>query len=97
MKFLKYRHKFGTGGSQRWDYLLLSLEDEVSVEEVEAVVAGVEHQYNWSEHYRGLEYKVVDKPTPEWLDKDMEMTRHKLLYHRKRLEAFIKLKEGMRK
>lgn len=62
--WLKYRHKFTSGTNKDWEWKDIgdSSEDFIKDE-----ISDLSEEYNWSEHYRGVEHEVHEYPPLEVL------------------------------
>lgn len=64
MKWLKWHHKFSSG-NQYWQWKLVA--DDVTEESArEEILPELADQYSHSEHYRGIDFEVVDH-APRWV------------------------------
>jgi hypothetical protein len=80
--WIKYWEVWSSGESTHFDYIEYdrtqptddrSIRDWLSENEV-----GKEN--NWSEHYRGVKYELVDKPDKKWLETKLKDTNERIKY-----------------
>ena len=64
MKWLKWHHKFSSG-HQHWQWNLID-DDETEKSVRENVLAELADEYNHSEHYRGIDFEIIDH-APQWV------------------------------
>ena len=89
MKWFKYRHKFASGPSNEWEYALYTYGPQAASEFIHDY--GLTEVYAWSEHYRGIEYEIVDKPDPDWVLREIGSTEDGIT----ELRSYLKLLEGL--
>lgn len=65
--WLKYRHKFADGPGD-WEWLNIHNDNDI-----EGTVAYLKHEWNWSDHYRGIDFEIHEIPTLEVLNKEIEL------------------------
>ena len=81
MEFYKYRHKFSSGPAA-WMYREGSIHEDLAEE--------LKEEYNWSEHYRGVEIEPWT-PTEEWLNNHIHGINQQIKFltiHRDTLKEF---------
>ena len=89
MKWFKYRHKFSSGPDPEWNYKLYTYGPQAAYEFIQDY--GLTDTYSYSEHYRGIEYEIVDKPDPDWVLLEIRSTEDGIT----ELRAYVKLLEGL--
>jgi hypothetical protein len=59
--FIVYYHKFNSGGNESEFRLIGSYENRSDISNgfIEDIVDNIESEYNWSEHYSGIDYSVI--------------------------------------
>jgi len=77
--FYKYRYHFSYR-TEDWEEKFQIVDDILySVKEhVQIIKNDLERQYNDSEHYRGLDFKII-KPTPTLIEKQIECNKQRIL------------------
>lgn len=90
MYFLKYKHIFAYG-SHDYEYRFLGY--DYDNEWAKEISENIEEEYSWSEHYRGLDYKIVKEPPIEWvvdriksLNSEIEGCKSRLIEYNNLLE-----------
>lgn len=69
MWWVKYRHKFSSGESKHWEWSIITQNNNAFKTDKAAEVWVKEHlcpewveEYNYSEHYRGIDFEVTQSP-----------------------------------
>lgn len=61
--WMRYRHKFSSGISKIWSWRDLGDVDPGKAKEyAKDECAELSEEYHYSEHYRGIDYEIVDLP-----------------------------------
>lgn len=90
MKFLKYRHNW-CHSEGKWESKLLSMGDEISVEDGEELAESLASEHNWSDKYRGVEWEIVNYPGNEWMKDQLRRVKQSLKYKEKLLGEYTAL------
>lgn len=89
--FLKFRHNWAHSKGD-WEYKLLSFSDDPwTEEELEAEVAEMTTEHEWSDKYRGIDYETILTPPREWLVVKRDRCSKRILSLIKTREKFNKL------
>ena len=79
--WLKYHHKFADGpGEEEWTYIGYTTADGAK-----EIVLELEQEYEWSEHYRGIDYDVVAAPPTDILEKEIKRYENNIKYNSEHL------------
>lgn len=65
--WVKWRHKFSYGEDSEFSYMELS--DRTSEEGIKDEIIELATEYEWSEHYRGIDYEVINHPPVDIIEK----------------------------
>jgi hypothetical protein len=85
--WLKYSHKFADGPSEpEWKFLSIQPAHAVDLLWVEDLVLDLGAEFDWSEHYRGIDYEVVDTIPSDVLEKEIAKCESNMEYYSKHLE-----------
>ncbi len=92
--WMKYRHKFSNGIDKEWSWKDLGVSSlkEARVEAKE-ISFELENEYNWSEHYRGLEYKIVKYPPRNIIVSEIESTKQSIRLYKNRIKELKEILE----
>lgn len=74
--FVKYSHRWAYGQGE-WDYMFTDSESLLNDDELRMTLES-EHANDWSGHYRGVVFEVVDAPSEEWLQKEIEINEQRI-------------------
>jgi hypothetical protein len=84
MKFYKYRKGWSSGIS-KWEYVRLP-----EGETPKSFFEEMERQYEWSEHFRGIEYRKA-MPPKEWFEKEIDDMRESIKHSQNLICQYRKL------
>lgn len=70
MKFYKFRMQWSSSPGT-WEYIRLP-----EGETPKSFFNEMSREYDWSEHFRGIEFKSVKTPPKEWLQKEIDSFRN---------------------
>jgi hypothetical protein len=73
--WLRYKHKFASGeGIDDWEYFDLG-DGKYNEESLKDMLNEIQNEYNWSEHYRGVDSEIVKSPPKEVLQLKLNEAR----------------------
>lgn len=93
-KWLRYRHKWAWGIDKEWDYVECDLNEYTKECVREFILDADLEKYNEDEHYRGIEYELVNKPDNEWLVEHLKEAQNAVratLYQERRARELLGL------
>jgi hypothetical protein len=67
--WIKYTHTFASG-EVTWEWA--DIGSDTSKEAVEDFLTELQREYDWSEHYRGVDYEIIELPPREILQKRID-------------------------
>lgn len=86
MLWLKYKHKFAYGSDKEWSWVIIEYDLESSLEELS-------EEFNWSEHYRGMDYEVVEIPPLEVLEKEIKSAEKTVENYQRRVVLLKEIRD----
>lgn len=91
--WLRYRHTFSYGSDDDWKWRELG--DADSPEQLKSLVddelSELATKYDWSEHYRGVEYEVAELPPRVVLEKYIQSDRERIKGYEARIARYTNL------
>jgi len=84
LQFYKYRttHSSGPGN---WAYV------EVNKEYAKEYFDDMTREWNWSEHFRGIEYKKIKSPPKEWFEGKIIESKNLIFSHKNKVNRYKKI------
>lgn len=84
MKFIKFKHKWSHGIDEEWTYQKIhsGWEHAIGDKELfkEFLDENIAAEFDYYEHYRGVDYEIIDRPPNEWLQKEIDKLEAKALH-----------------
>jgi len=88
--WLKYRTKWSSGIGE-WDFIYFSSDSRTRItkkELEESIIPSITNKYNYSEHFRGIDWIKIKHPPKEFFKKFIEQKEKHVLYCAKELKIF---------
>lgn len=86
--FVRYRQNFSSSRG-KWQYG--EYPDDMELSEIRSELR---EEYDWSEHYRGSEIEVIDRPPNDWLKSSVDGAERQIQRLTDRIARYKKLLEG---
>lgn len=96
MWWVKYRHKFSSGCQNNWEWTLVG--NGKSKKAVEKFVKDElcptwAEKYDYSEHYRGIDFEVTEAPPPDVIEQSLKEAKEKVAHWTDMVQTYEKMLE----
>lgn len=75
--FYRTKHKWSHGFDKEWEYHTIICDQNSINTWIKEEIIEMAKQYDYSEHYRGIDYELVDVPPVEILDEKLKSALQK--------------------
>lgn len=86
--WLKYRHKWSHGCDKSFSYKDV---DNASKEEIDSILSELSDEFDYSEHYRGINYELVEYPPASVIEAEIKAAQNSIEWYNKRVKHLKKI------
>lgn len=82
--WMKYRHKWSSGTDREWTWI--DIWNNTSKDMLEDILHELSEKYDYSEHYRGIDYELAEYPPVQVIEREIQNLKEQIKSYESRID-----------